>query len=229
MRRCGAALALATGFSLVAAPVLAEDQRVTARNDFFDPRTVTVNVGEKVTWTNTPGGLHNVKFDDGSYEQPPDPDVSPWIRERTFNAPGQFRYYCEAHGGPNGVGMSGTVVVVTPGGAPPPPSDTTDPAITGLRASPSRFCNRRPCRRRGTRFVFQLSEAADVDGVVRPVGRPRGRRGSTFDANGRQGTNRVRFSGRGLRPGRYRLTLTATDSAGNKSDPARAIFTVRSP
>ena len=38
---------------------------------------------------------------------------------RTFTTPGTFRYYCQVHGGPNGVGMSGTVTV-NPTGYPRP-------------------------------------------------------------------------------------------------------------
>jgi hypothetical protein len=130
------------------------------------------------------------------------------------------------HGAPGGIGMAGTVVVLAPGQTPP---DTTDPDVSGLRARPSRFCNRRGCRRRGTRFRFTLSEDAGVEGVVRPVGRPRGRRGDDFTSNGTAGANSIRYSGRGLRPGRYRLTLTATDANGNESDPARMRFTITRP
>ena len=47
---------------------------------------------------------------------------------RTFTTPGTFRYYCQVHGGPNGVGMSGTVTV-NPTGYPRPKG------ATPLRAS----------------------------------------------------------------------------------------------
>ena len=40
---------------------------------------------------------------------------SAWVVSRTFNTPGMYRYYCDLHGGPNGVGMSGTVTVNGPG------------------------------------------------------------------------------------------------------------------
>jgi plastocyanin len=222
MRRCCAALALATVLSLAAAPALAEDQRVTALpNDTWDRPAVTINVGEQVTWTNG-GGLHNVRFDDGSYEMPRDPDPTPWTVSRRFEQRGEFTYICEAHP----TSMRGRVTVLAQG--QPPPGDTTSPGITDLESTRSRFCNtrRRSCRRRGTRFRFQLSEDAAVRAVVRPVGRPRGRRGDRFQANGTAGANSIRYSGRGLKPGRYRLTLTATDANGNVSAPARIRFTV---
>jgi plastocyanin len=103
------------GLMLAAAPALAANQTVTANSaNQFTPASVTVNQGEIVTWNNT-GGLHNVHFDDNSYVQPPTPQVAPWTVSRTFNSPGSFRYYCEAHGGAGGLGMSGVVNVTGPG------------------------------------------------------------------------------------------------------------------
>jgi plastocyanin len=93
------------------ATALANNQTVTASSsNTFTPSSVTVFQGETVTWNNT-GGFHNVKFDDGSYTQPPSPQSAPWTVSRTFTTPGSFRYYCEVHGGPGGVGMSGIVNV----------------------------------------------------------------------------------------------------------------------
>jgi hypothetical protein len=69
-----------------------------------------VNVGEMVTWNNQ-SGVHNVHFDDNSFDMPANPTGGAWTASRTFNTPGLYRYYCELHGGPNGSGMSGTVAV----------------------------------------------------------------------------------------------------------------------
>jgi hypothetical protein len=49
--------------------------------------------------------------------------------------------------------------------------------------------------------------------------------------NGHAGTNKVRFLGRlsrskRLKPGRYTLTVTAIDSAGNRSNAKTISFTV---
>jgi len=98
-----------------AAPALAANQTVVAQSlpfDRFNPAHVGVNVGEMVTWNNS-SGTHNVHFDDGSFDMPPTPQSGAWTAQRTFNTPGLYRYYCELHGGPNGVGMSGTVAVNT--------------------------------------------------------------------------------------------------------------------
>jgi hypothetical protein len=48
--------------------------------------------------------------------------------------------------------------------------------------------------------------------------------------SGRVGANTLRFSGRigkrALAAGRYRITLVATDAAGNRSRPARVLLRV---
>ncbi|MFL5335324.1 MAG: DUF11 domain-containing protein, partial [Geminicoccaceae bacterium] len=53
----------------------------------------------------------------------------------------------------------------------------------------------------------------------------------TLTFNAHVGTNKVRFQGRlsrtrKLKPGRYSLTITATDSAGNRSRPKSTRFTI---
>jgi Domain of unknown function (DUF4394) len=56
------------------------------------------------------------------------------------------------------------------------------------------------------------------------------RRAGTLSRQGRAGANRLAFSGRvgrrALRRGRYRLTLQATDAAGNRSRASRRNFTI---
>ncbi len=39
------------------------------------------------------------------------PVPGPNVYQFTFNTPGTYQYFCEIHGAPGGVGMSGTVVV----------------------------------------------------------------------------------------------------------------------
>jgi plastocyanin len=108
--------------ALIALPASAADQSVTAGPQFdFSPAEVTIDIGDKVTWNQSGPFPHNVKFDDGSFEQPADPSSVPWTAERTFDAPGTFRYYCEQHGGPNGTGMAGTVQVRDATGTVPEP------------------------------------------------------------------------------------------------------------
>jgi plastocyanin len=82
-------------------------------NNTFSPATVTIAPGGSVTWVWEEGvGRHNVVPDNGN-----DPAPSGVLREgpftytHSFATPGTYRYYCAAHGGPGGVGMSGTVIV----------------------------------------------------------------------------------------------------------------------
>jgi plastocyanin len=118
---------------VVAAPAggersrVAADVTVEARDDVFVQAQVTIYQGETVTWTQAGSRPHNVRFDDGTFEQPADPTSSPWSSPRRFDAVGSFRYYCEAHGGPNGSGMSGTVTVLAAPGTPPPGGGTPPP------------------------------------------------------------------------------------------------------
>jgi len=115
-------------FLVPASPAWAVNATVTATSlSTFSPKDVTINTSDMVTWSNG-GGVHNVHFDDGSFDMPASPSSAAWSVSRTFTSPGTFRYYCEAHGGPNGSGMSGTVWVNGPGYARPA-------GATPLRAS----------------------------------------------------------------------------------------------
>jgi hypothetical protein len=85
---------------------------------------------------------------------------------------------------------------------------------------------------RGTRIRFGLSEAAGVRFTIRR--RSGGRLIGSFVRSAGAGPNSVRFSGRlrvrgrtlSLARGRYRLTLVATDAAGNRSVARRVSFRV---
>jgi plastocyanin len=81
----------------------------------FTPATVTINVGDTVTWTNG-GGFHNVRSDDGSFGNS---ISSSWTLSHTYTTAGTFGFHCEAHGSP-GSGMFGTVTVQGGGNTPHP-------------------------------------------------------------------------------------------------------------
>jgi len=117
-----AALAIAMG--VTAAPVLAADAAVTIEGFAFSPQSVTVNVGDSVTWTNNDGATHTATgsgFDTGNIAGGASQSV-------TFQSAGTFAYSCSIH--PT---MTGTVVVRSAGsgsggggsgGATAPPTDT---------------------------------------------------------------------------------------------------------
>jgi plastocyanin len=233
MRRTAQTLAAATALTLIAAPAQAADQTVRAtQNNTFTPNTVTISPGDTVTWVND-GGIHNVKFDDGSFEEPSSPSFT-WSSNprRTFEAAGEYRYFCEQHGSTGGVGMAGRVIVEGGTQPPPPggePPDTTPPDIDNLRFVPARFCNKktRTCRKVGTVIRFDLDERARLSGRI--VNRRTGKKAGSISLSANAGANEFDYSGSGLRLGRYRLELFAKDSAGNRTPkPTRANFTVAS-
>ena len=82
----------------------------------FDPATVVIHQGDTVVWTNA-GGTHDVRADDNSFFNAA--SGTAWTFSRTFTAVGTVPYYCDIHGGPGGIGMSGTVVVQGAGGTLP--------------------------------------------------------------------------------------------------------------
>lgn len=105
---------------------------VGGNSNGFAPQTLTINVGDSVTFVNK-GGSHNVVADDGSFRCARGCDndgmggngnavSSNWVATVTFNTAGTVGYFCEIHGMP-GQGMFGTINVqgVTP--PPPPPVD----------------------------------------------------------------------------------------------------------
>ncbi|HXF61378.1 MAG TPA: PKD domain-containing protein [Caldilineaceae bacterium] len=95
------------------------DHVVRVIDSDYDPRELTIDVGDRVIWTFDAFLPHSVTADDGSFEQPLGtnwPDFS-----HTFDEAGEFDYHCSLHGGPNRIGMSGTVTVE--GSVPPPPPE----------------------------------------------------------------------------------------------------------
>lgn len=94
---------------------------VTIKDFSFQPATITVNVGDTVTWTNEDSAPHSATADDGSF----DTGVfgKGQSRSHTFTKAGEFSYYCAPH--PN---MKATVKVVAAdsgGGSEPQPEAET--------------------------------------------------------------------------------------------------------
>jgi plastocyanin len=79
--------------------------RVKASNFKFQPRTITIQHGQAVTWKWVQG-RHTVTFKTGSFDKVL--SSSHPRRSRQFNSRGTFRYYCRFH---RSLGMTGKVVV----------------------------------------------------------------------------------------------------------------------
>lgn len=122
-RSVGAALVLV---ALATSPALAADHGVTIQGFAFSPGTITVTVGDTVTWTNRDGASHTATADDGSFDTGGIPGNTSDSIE--FTTAGEFRYHCTIH--PD---MTGRVVVQPAGGAgaTPPATDVDRPAATG--------------------------------------------------------------------------------------------------
>ena len=79
---------------------------VTMGDFFFSPASVTVAVGDTVSWRNTGEAPHNATADDGSFSTP---DLNKGqSASHTFSQAGTFSYICTIH--PN---MKGTVRVLS--------------------------------------------------------------------------------------------------------------------
>lgn len=91
---------------------------VAVTNYAFTPKQITINVGDKVVWTNTEGS-HNVNGTKATF--PTNPEEfgnnvgTGWTYEYTFNSPGTYSYQCDPHAG---MGMTGTVTVNPADGDP---------------------------------------------------------------------------------------------------------------
>lgn len=103
---------------------------------------------------------------------------------------------------------------------PAPARDTTAPAVRGLRV------HRALTQRRGGAIRFTLSEPARVElRFTRRVGRRT--RAVTVRVAGRAGANTVAVPRRRLAPATWRLTVVATDAAGNRATTAARRVKVR--
>ncbi len=100
-------------FFMSAAPASADVITVKMGSDkgqlVFEPKEVTINVGDTVKWVNNKAFPHNIVFD-GHDElshkklaQKPKAEF-----ESTFNEAGDFTYYCSPH---RGAGMVGKITV----------------------------------------------------------------------------------------------------------------------
>jgi plastocyanin len=186
----------------LAAPAGTSAATATVRvgDDFFNPEVVRVAPGDSVDWVWEGANQHTVTTYKDQTENFDSGIRTSGTYSRTFSRRGRFRYFCEIHP----VTMRGAVEV----GSPPFP-DTSLPTLGRARVvgSPG-----------SARFTFRLSEAATLTISVTGPTRKRSRK--------RLGRGKRSVTLRGLRPGRYRATVRATDRAGNKGTPSKGRFTV---
>jgi len=133
--RAGMAAAVVTvlGFALAgvsAAPTNAVTTHSVSVVDFsFSPKSLTVQAGDMVVWTNDGSTDHTVTADNGSFDSG---SIAPGQSfSHTFSSAGAVPYHCKFHGAAGGIGMAGTITVQ--GGS----SATTAPPATAPRTAPA--------------------------------------------------------------------------------------------
>jgi plastocyanin len=108
------------------APVLAATRNVSIAGFAFSPDPVTIHVGDKVSWTNNDGVVHNATgtapgFATGQI-------ATGTSKAVTFNVAGTYPYHCTVH-----PAMTGTVIVLaaSAGGTPDTDMASLDPGRDG--------------------------------------------------------------------------------------------------
>jgi plastocyanin len=103
--RASLAAAAVAALVLVAAPaVLAADHGVDIAGFAFSPQTITIEVGDTITWSNADAQSHTATADDGSFDTGTITSSTP--KTVTFATAGTFAYHCKIHSS-----MTATVVV----------------------------------------------------------------------------------------------------------------------
>jgi LPXTG-motif cell wall-anchored protein len=120
-------LAAAAMLALVAGgPAWAASHAVSAIDYRFSPQTLTINVGDSVTWTNnsSSGTPHTSTANDGAWDSG---TLNPGQSfTHTFTTAGTFAYHCTFH---VSLGMVGTIIVQA---AATSPGSTSVPAGSPL-------------------------------------------------------------------------------------------------
>ena len=94
--RAVAAVATLAALALSAVPtVLAADHAVDIAGFAFSPQTVTVSVGDTVTWSNADAQNHTATANDGSFDT--GTITSSTAKSVTFSTAGTFAYHCKIH------------------------------------------------------------------------------------------------------------------------------------
>jgi plastocyanin len=228
----------------VAAPAAsAAPQSVVVNNHSFTADAVTVNTGEAVTWDVQESG-HNIDVISGPAQwrsttgkEPAGTQVS-----HVFSQAGTYSYICDYHSG-----MKGTITVVN---APASPAAGA-PAAGGPAAGAPTSAGSSSQPVSGPAGVVTAG-IAKVDGAAPTVAKPSLRNGVlrlrmsepakltvryvktggtahtvvTRKLSAKKGANTFAMR-RWMRPGRYRVSITAIDAAGNVSKTARIEATVR--
>ncbi|MBD2177356.1 plastocyanin [Pseudanabaena sp. FACHB-1998] len=109
-----ASLVIVVGsFFMSVSPAAADTVTVKMGSDggqlVFEPKVVTIKVGDTIKWVNNKAFPHNIVFDGHEELSHKKLAQKPKVElESTFKEAGEFSYYCSPH---RGAGMQGKVVV----------------------------------------------------------------------------------------------------------------------
>ena len=116
--------ALAALMSLGAPPpTRAAEHAVLIADSAFSPATVTITVGDTVTWTNADGRPHTVTANDGAFDSGNLDEGQ--VFAFTFSEPGTYTYHCNYHDQ-----MQATIVVQAASAPAPAPSQAAAGSAT---------------------------------------------------------------------------------------------------
>jgi plastocyanin len=124
-----AGVAAVLALVVAAAVALAATRAVSIAGFAFSPASITINAGDRVTWTNTDSVAHTATatsgaFDTGNIDQ----GQSATVR---FTQPGTYSYVCTPH-----PSMTGTIRVRAASGGGNPTDPPTDTIAPGIPADP---------------------------------------------------------------------------------------------
>lgn len=78
---------------------------IEIKNYVFSPSSLTIKIGDTITWTNNDGVSHTITSDSGS-ELDSQTISDGQTYSHTFNSAGTFNYHCSIH-----TGMKGRIIV----------------------------------------------------------------------------------------------------------------------
>jgi hypothetical protein len=232
---------MATGLATLSLAAPAVANPVTIAWDNGSDTTSSINQGESVTWDVLDSG-HNVDVYQGpeTFKSTDGKDPAGTKFTHVFNKPGTYKFICDYHSS-----MKGTITVAavqsppssgggsTGGGSTtqpqPAPGGSTQQPTTGAPAGPagageasaSGVDAAAPTVKRvslsRTTLRVRLSEAAKLTIRYRKAG---AKKVGKKVVQGRKGVNAIKLSKLGSK-GRYRVSIVATDAAGNASKVLR--------
>lgn len=112
-----------TAFCIFSSPAFAKDYTVKIITDYdnmrmaFDPQTIIIKTGDKVTWINTKSETHNIITYPDGYPEGASSFNSPYLEKEgqtwshVFDKAGTYEYHCIPH---LMMGMRGKIIVDTP-------------------------------------------------------------------------------------------------------------------